>query len=82
MSLTGKVEIRFAFAFRIRFLKIRFACCLIRFGEDSIRFAFDSIRIWWNCSVIDSIRFGFGTDSYRIGFDSFVIRFGVDSVKG
>ena len=33
-------------------------------------------------SVIDSIRFGFGTDSYRIGFVSFVIRFGVDSVKG
>ena len=30
--LTGKVEIRFAFAFRIRFLRIRFACCLIRFG--------------------------------------------------
>ena len=32
--------------------------------------------------MIDSIRFGFGTDSYRIGFVSFVIRFGVDSVKG
>ena len=72
------IRIRFSHSF----LKDSIRFCWIRFGHHSIRFAFDSIRIWWNCSVIDSIRFGFGTDSYRVGFDSFVIRFGVDSVKG